>query len=1300
MSTTIDSLDIQIRTSAGSASKNILELAASLELLKSQSGLTKITNSLSKLSKSLGEIGRVKFNSNSLDSIVRLMRNLSTVQNPSGFNSALNSLKKLPELVNALNGMRLNNGGSVNQITQMVNGLSGIQKLSGLNSVINTLKKLPGVMDSMDSTKIEEFVRQMERLAEGLGPLATRINEVARGFSRLPSQVSKAATAVTKLEQQTKKAAESNGKLGGSLNGLQINLAAGIANFQSIAGAIQNVIQVGAQFLAQAIEWDGIQYRFGRAFGEDAEEVYTYVQKVNDVLGINIQQFMQYSSLYGSLLSGFGLAQKQVTTISVGLTELSYDIWAAYNDRFKTLEDASEAVRSAITGEIEPIRNAGIALTEASLQEYLDSVGMATVSIEKLTEAQKAEVRYAAMVKAAMQQGIVGTYAAEMHTAEGAVRNLSQSLKTLTQAFGSLFIPILQKVIPYVTVFVELLTEAVHWIAGLFGVELFKIDWGSSAGGISSGLEDVAAGAGDATAGLDKTAKAAKKLQDYTMGFDELNVIQPPSNSAAGGGAGGAGAGGVGSGDSLGLDLDTLWDDSVFAKASQQVDEIKAKVKAFLDEWKTELAIIAGALAALGVANLIKSLGQAIGLGDKFLGTANKIKQLAATAIILTIQWSLMSEFLENFIKEGSWQDFLWAAITGALGAFASYLVMGKTGLVLSLAVSTVVLFKEAFADGDVDSIEEVVTALTGVGTGIATIGVGWKAAQPAITGIKEWIAAVKQNAPEVGNFAAMFPKLSSSLASFGTTVSTKFAGVAGGFTKAFTALKTFLGLGTGATMATVAAVIAAIAAVVVFLARNWDEVTAAVKKFFETNIAPKLESIKESWDKIKKALSDAKDAFLNAIPPEFRKALEDVGKWIGEVVDKVKEWFKSVDWLKAIGDAFEWVGGIIVGILGGAVSGIISAVTTWIDGFIQSCAGVIEVISGIVEFCIALFTGGDIEAAWGKIWDGVVDYVSGLYKMVVGPIEEFVQGIIDWFVALWDELVGHSIVPDMIDAIVEWFLSLPGKIFKPLQDFVNGIIKKFKDMWSSIKSWWKSNVAKYFTKQYWETVFLVISMAAKVKLEELKSKISEKWTAIKSWFSSNVAPKLTLDYWKTKFDTIRKAIETKLDDAWEKVKDFFDVTEWKKKVVDAMDEIKKNFKIPSLPKIKLEVTYDTNIGGIKKTVADALGLAGWPRLSWSTYATGGFPKYGEMFIAREAGAEMVGSINGRTAVANNDQIVAAVSQGVYDAVRAAMGNQQSGGSGQNINVFLDGKQIYASIKKTESERGRSLMGNQLGYAY
>lgn len=74
-------------------------------------------------------------------------------------------------------------------------------------------------------------------------------------------------------------------------------------------------------------------------------------------------------------------------------------------------------------------------------------------------------------------------------------------------------------------------------------------------------------------------------------------------------------------------------------------------------------------------------------------------------------------------------------------------------------------------------------------------------------------------------------------------------------------------------------------------------------------------------------------------------------------------------------------------------------------------------------------------------------------------------------------------------------------------------------------------------------------------------------------------------------------------------------------------------------------------------------------------WASGGFPSTGQLFIAREAGPELVGNIGGRTAVANNDQIVAAVSNGVYNAVVSAMAS-----GGNNVNVYLDGKDITDNV--------------------
>ncbi len=86
-------------------------------------------------------------------------------------------------------------------------------------------------------------------------------------------------------------------------------------------------------------------------------------------------------------------------------------------------------------------------------------------------------------------------------------------------------------------------------------------------------------------------------------------------------------------------------------------------------------------------------------------------------------------------------------------------------------------------------------------------------------------------------------------------------------------------------------------------------------------------------------------------------------------------------------------------------------------------------------------------------------------------------------------------------------------------------------------------------------------------------------------------------------------------------------------------------------------------------------------------YADGGYPDEGQLFVARERGAEMVGTIGGRTAVANNDQIVEAIREGVYDAVSAARA-QDSGG---DTYVYLDGEQIATRIEKRRKDNGLSI---------
>lgn len=143
-----------------------------------------------------------------------------------------------------------------------------------------------------------------------------------------------------------------------------------------------------------------------------------------------------------------------------------------------------------------------------------------------------------------------------------------------------------------------------------------------------------------------------------------------------------------------------------------------------------------------------------------------------------------------------------------------------------------------------------------------------------------------------------------------------------------------------------------------------------------------------------------------------------------------------------------------------------------------------------------------------------------------------------------------------------------------------------------------------------------------------------------------------------------------------------------------------KGLKLPQLRFKMPHFTWSTREAtGYVKTIMDFLNIpARIPSLSVSWYAGGGFPSVGELFVARETGPEMVGKMGSRTTVANNQQIVEGISEGVYAAVLAAMRQSESNG-GQAVNVYLDGRQITAVVEKRQHERGATIMGNQV-YAY
>lgn len=669
----IQGLEFQIQENSEGAVSGINNLKKALSGLKGATGAS--VTGLNATSKSIRELKNALSGLNSGDvskKLTQIATGLKALESAKNIKISSSIANQLNALNAALANVRWTDGDKLRTLADGLRPLSELGK-ANMTTFINQLKKIPTVIEELEKADIDKFTQQMKELAAAMKPFADEMQKVSNGFSAFPSRIQRLIRSTEQYNGTVRRATTNTTAWSSAMTG--IKLSAVVYSVRRVASAV-------AQYMFEASEWEGIMYRFGRAFGEEAEANYQWIKRLNSELQINVQQFMQYSSIYGTMLKGFGVAQKDAAAMAMNYTELTYDIWAGYNDIYTSFEDAAVAVRSAISGEVEPIRRAGFTIVDSQLKITAANYGIA-YSTQSASEELKSYLRYLTLIDQARAQDLIGTYAREMTTAEGLMRTLRQQLSSLAQAFGSLLLPALVKILPYVQAFVELIGEAIVALAQLFGVDLQPVDF-------SSGLNSGASAAGDLSDNLGEASSAAKKLKSYTAGFDELNVFSPDQGSGAGGGVGASG------GNYEGLfDIEKLWDESIFNNINSQVDELKGKLK---DVLSTVISIGAEILAWRVAKNLITMLemlqgfkGQSLlykitftiaGLGA-FLDSWDKIKEAIDDILDNGPNLTNVTQLISGF-AEGLGVAFL--ALGNVKLAGASWVISGLSGIVSSIS--------------------------------------------------------------------------------------------------------------------------------------------------------------------------------------------------------------------------------------------------------------------------------------------------------------------------------------------------------------------------------------------------------------------------------------------------------------------------------------------------------------------------------------------------------------------------------------------------------------------------------------
>ena len=400
------------------------------------------------------------------------------------------------------------------------------------------------------------------------------------------------------------------------------------------------------------------------------------------------------------------------------------------------------------------------------------------------------------------------------------------------------------------------------------------------------------------------------------------------------------------------------------------------------------------------------------------------------------------------------------------------------------------------------------------------------------------------------------------------------------------------------------------------------------------------------------------------------------------------------------------------------------SGIAVAVIGFIGA---VIAYVSGIGEVATLVAAAVAMVAAAANFvitnWDAIGETLTNLQnvatasfaaiqeqcvkvfnKMVLWINDNVIVPICNFFSSLWERIKGA------FQAGIDFIVGIFGPIVSWIsENIVAPIVKAFSWAWENI-----SNAVSVFVG-FVSDIFTSIVNVVKIHIvEPLTNFFGEMWEKIKSLFQIGV------DFIVNLFTTIVSWINDKIitpiavffSDLWDGLKSGVKV---------AVDFITNIFNTVVLFIQNKVITPIANFfsglwGGIKNGikgmangaigVLNALikgvltpinllidGLNKIPgvnirRLEFQitpiSFATGGFPSTGQMFIAREAGPELVGTIGGRTAVVNNDQIVESVSAGVYRAVSSALGKN---GSNSVVQVFIGNEQLDEYIIKSQQRR-------------